>query len=348
MLDVPQKLGLAALAIGATLMLSPSAASAFCRTRSEPSPVDDCASNGPSLYWKNRCVGFSVARAASKKADLDKARTLVTQAFTAWTDKAASCTPGVAALEQEPSSANQIGFNKVGANENVIVFRDDTWPYDDAGNPLALTTVTFNAETGEILDADIEVNSADRAVTAAEPLPAQSYDLQSIITHEVGHYFGLAHSKVNGATMESRYDRGQIGLRSLEDDDHRGMCTIYPSENARTTDLPSQAAKTIVAGPCDPVVSIPPPVDKNEPSCFCAHGPGTGAPINSIGVFLLSAAALGAAMRRRVRVGARGSGRAPSPAALQQVGHCVLRSSPQSTGAKRPTRCNAARAVRRR
>jgi hypothetical protein len=302
MVDVSLKHGFVALAISASLTLTLRDASAFCRTRSEPSQVDDCASNGPSLYWKNRCVGFSVARAASRKADLDKARALVASAFNAWTEKTGSCAPGVTALEQEPSTANQIGFNKVGANENIIVFRDDSWPYDDAGNPLALTTVTFNAETGEILDADIEVNTADRAVTAAEPLPGQSYDLQSIITHEVGHYFGLAHSKVNGATMESRYDRGQVGLRSLEEDDKRGMCTIYPTEAERTSDLPNQAARTIVAGPCDPVVSIPPPVDKDEPSGFGAHGPGAhGGDRGPAALFLLAATALGAAARRRRR-----------------------------------------------
>src|SRR5678816_1526331 len=281
-----------------TLVLGEHAAHAFCRTRSDPSPVDDCASQGPSLFWKNKCVGYAVAKAASKKADLPKARSIVATAFETWTTPNKVCTPGVHVLEQPTSDANQIGFNKVGRNENTVVFRDDSWPYDDAGNPLALTTVTFNADTGEILDADIEVNTADKSVTSAEPLPAQGYDLQSIITHEVGHYFGLAHSKVNGATMEPRYDRGQTGLRTLELDDLQGICTIYPDETKRTTDLPGKPASTVPCGPCEPVITIPPPAPSDDEGCLCSTGPKGPSPTAP----LVAAGIAGALILRRRRL----------------------------------------------
>lgn len=297
---------LSALSIAAVLAAAADA-HAFCRTRSEPSAVDDCASKGPSLYWKNKCVGFTVAKSASKKADLSKARGLVNASFDQWLKGNSTCTPGVHALEQEPSAATKIGFNKVGVNENVIIFRDDSWPYDDAGNPLALTTVTFNADTGEILDADIEVNTADKAVTAAEPLPATGYDLESIITHEVGHFLGLAHTRVNGSTMESRYDRGDTGLRSIESDDQKGICAIYPSDNDRTTDLPGEATKTLVSGPCDPIINIPPPVDKEEPTCLCAHGPGTGGRGGAGSLAVVAVFCVAIARRRHPRQGRGGT-----------------------------------------
>lgn len=254
-------------------------ASAFCRTRTDPVSADDCAAQGPSLFWKNQCVGYAVNQAASKKATLAKARTIVNTAFTAWTAKNTVCTPGVRGIELKPTATSTVGFDpKLGTNENVIVFRDQAWPYNDAGNPLALTTVTFNADTGEILDADIEVNSADQAVTGGEPLPATGYDLQSIITHEVGHLLGLAHSRVDGATMEARYDRGQTGLRSLEVDDQKGICDIYPSTETRTTNKPSEPVATIKAGQCDTTSAAPPP-KYDDKGCSCAdtpHPPNSG------------------------------------------------------------------------
>ena len=278
-------------------------ASAFCRTRTQPSAIDDCASQGPSLYWRNRCVGFTVATAASKKANLDKARAIVASSFAAWLGKNATCTPGIQAVELEPTKTASIGFNRKGANENVVVFRDDAWPYDDAGNPLALTTVTFNADTGEILDADIEVNTADRGVTAQEPLPAQGYDLQSIITHEVGHYLGLAHTKVNNATMESRYDRGQTGLRTLEPDDQKGSCTIYPSEAEHTTDKPGEAAATrLTAGPCQPVITVNTEEPAEDTGCACAAaGSGQTTGLAKAGFFATFVAFAAIAARRSRR-----------------------------------------------
>lgn len=260
-------------------------AAAFCRTRTDPVSSDDCAAQGPSLYWKNQCVTYALNKAASKKADLTKARTIVLNSFAAWTATNPLCTPGVRSIELAPTDTSKVGYDaKNAVNENIVVFRDDSWPYNDAGNPLALTTVTFNAETGEILDADIEVNSADKGVTAQEPLPATGYDLQSIITHEVGHFFGLAHSHVSGATMEPRYDRGQTGLRTLENDDQKGICTIYPSTDTRTTDQPGGASMTNVnADSCDTKPATPPP-SYNDKGCACAEGPhsSSNAPLAAI------------------------------------------------------------------
>jgi hypothetical protein len=274
-------------------------AHAFCRTRTDPVSSDDCAAVGPSLYWKNQCVGYALNQAASKKADLLKARAIVATAFAAWTAENSICTPGVRAIELNPTNTSTAGFDPNIVNENVIVFRDASWPYHDAGNPLALTTVTFNADTGEILDADIEVNTADPAVTAAEPLPASGYDLQSIITHEVGHFLGLAHSHIDGATMEARYDRGQTGLRTLEVDDQEGICTIYPTTETRTTDKPGDAKPAkIVADQCDTASAAPPP-KYDDKGCSCVdapRGPSSGA---VFGIALLAGAAR-ARRRRRV------------------------------------------------
>ena len=73
------------------------------------------------------------------------------------------------------------------------------------------------------------------------PVPATSYDLPSILTHEVGHFLGMAHSTepctVGGddcPTMNPFYTTGSDAYRSLEADDVAGICAVYPpSRKAR-------------------------------------------------------------------------------------------------------------------
>ena len=62
---------------------------------------------------------------------------------------------------------------------------------------IAITTVTSNSNTGEILDADMEINAVDKSFTDVimdpEPRPGiEVHDLQNTLTHEFGHLIGLA------------------------------------------------------------------------------------------------------------------------------------------------------------
>ena len=292
------------LVVCASWLASADEAHAYCRTRTDPVGSDDCAAKGPSLYWENQCVTYTVNKAGSAKAEITKARSIIAAAFAPWTAKNGVCTPGVKVIELTPTDTSTVGYDKTnpGANENVIVFRDKTWPYNDAGNPLALTTVTFNAENGEILDADIEVNTADKGVTSQEPLPPTGYDLQSIITHEAGHFLGLAHSKVGGSTMEPRYDRGQTGLRTLENDDQRGICAIYPSSDQRTSDETGGVSPiTIKALACSTSPPTPSTATATSPGgCSCrAVGVGSGLGLSDVALAAAVLAGITARSRRR-------------------------------------------------
>jgi hypothetical protein len=109
------------------------------------------------------------------------------------------------------------------------------------GEQLSATTApsTF---IGEILDADTLLLPSDPNTTFATPsaLPSNpnAYDLESILTHELGHSFGFNHSGVWGAMMFPFAPQpGQIrGTRPtaqspdapLSDDDRTGLRVLYP------------------------------------------------------------------------------------------------------------------------
>jgi MYXO-CTERM domain-containing protein len=109
-------------------------------------------------------------------------------------------------------------------SQNVIVFRDRRWPHDDPVNVLALTTVTYAVNSGEVLQAYTEVNSAEHAVSTVEPPTNGTFDLQAILTHEAGHFFGLAHATDTHPIMYAYYQAGAINLTP---DDVGAICAAY-------------------------------------------------------------------------------------------------------------------------
>lgn len=225
----------------------PQDAAAWCRTTTdgqfEPTAQIPCDLDGTPLWWATRCVDLVVNRRASAQVDLETARAVVSESFASWS--AADCPadpvacvgngagqPSITVREVGPTDCGA-GFERGGSNANVVVFYDGGWPHEDAQSTLALTTVTYRTDDGRILDADIEVNS-DRDIffyTAAEPLQSE-YDLRSILTHEAGHFLGLAHTQPQNtdATMASRYVAGTTFMRSLSADDVCGICAAAPPD----------------------------------------------------------------------------------------------------------------------
>jgi hypothetical protein len=105
---------------------------------------------------------------------------------------------------------------------------------DEETLAITLTTVaTSGSDAGNIIDADILFNPNDSFSTVAGSNGED--DLQTVATHEIGHFFGLAHSSIVRAIM---FPFAPIDNRTLSYDDVAGMSTLYP---AATKVVPTNA-----------------------------------------------------------------------------------------------------------
>ena len=181
---------------------------------------------------------------------------------------------------------DRVEYNGKAGNANVVIFRDTKWPHPSGPHNIALTTVTYDTKSGEIFDADMEINVAQYQLTMEDA--TADYDLQSVFTHEAGHFLGLAHSPDSSATMFAVYTRGSTAFRSLAADDVAGVCAVYPAQTidpAKCNVLPRHGFSTYCA--------------ESQTEGSCAMGPGRG----GIGAFAVAAIVLAAACARRRRAG---------------------------------------------
>jgi hypothetical protein len=236
---------LALAAALAAAWLGAGRASAFCRPSTgcrtvndstaglvcDPAEPHDC---GIPLHWAQHCVSFDVQANASRYVPWGTADRLLHSAFETWLS--AGCgggTPSLRVSDLGPVVCDEAQYNHPAGNANILIFHDDAWPYDFGGGNtaitghLALTTVTYDIETAEIYDADIEINTAEHP--PENPGPG-TIDLLALLTHETGHFLGLAHSADPTAVMYPSW-KG-IAMRALAPDDVAAICNAYPPDRA--------------------------------------------------------------------------------------------------------------------
>jgi hypothetical protein len=126
------------------------------------------------------------------------------------------------------------------------------------------------AFAGQILDSDTLFRSDGQATFAtpgALPIAPGAYDLESLLTHEIGHWFGFDHSAVWRAIMfPFAPPPGQyLGTRPtadapdgpLADDDRAGIRLLYPDPND-TVNVGAIRGRVLPANPFA-LASIPSP-----------------------------------------------------------------------------------------
>ncbi len=275
----------------AVLGTSPRVASAYCQmTTVAPDPLQgSCSSAGIPLAWRRRCIEYALDMRGSSTIALDAVSDIVAGSFGTWL--LVECDGEVPGFDLEEAdvlaSCQRAQYNQEGSNLNVVGFVEEL----DDGPILALTTVWYSPSTGEIFDADILVNESQGPFAVCPPAGCVSsllpHDLANVLTHEAGHFFGLAHSSHLDATMYASSSAGETGKRSLTADDEAGFCATYGD-----TPLPSQCDFTPRGGRALSCVSS---------SRGCAAAPSSGGPAAGAPVAFaaLVAAAAGVAWSRR-------------------------------------------------
>jgi hypothetical protein len=227
--------------LGASILVTSTAARSYCRTTTVSSPALDangCPAEGRTIFWKSACVGYHMTEAASRQLSLEQASRIAARAFSEWTIPNSACVPSIGVVALAPTAESQVGYVMNGPNENIIVFRDDGWDHPFSSSTLELATVTFRPSTGEILDADIEINTHDNTFVFDPTVDAgddTSFDLRFVMTHAVGHFLGFAHSSDPTSVM---WPFGSPGLKTppfVTPDDALGICSTYRESGVRTT-----------------------------------------------------------------------------------------------------------------
>ena len=248
------------LVLACLTVLLPSVAGAYSRTKT---------STGIAVSWKNPCIEMRFFL-GSPAPLMTAAQYLAAaeNAAAAWSHDQLACSDIRLMVAEDPAADAITGRDK----QHMIVLRQDSWcprgsDANTAGcypaNALAITTVWKNTKTGEIPDADIEINavkSADGSGFLWNDVvtnPGQGIDFQNMLTHELGHVIGFAHNcytagdvqpslvdhtgaptldcysgtlpaSVLEATMFPSVNPQDYSRRSLSPDDQQAVCDVYP------------------------------------------------------------------------------------------------------------------------
>jgi MYXO-CTERM domain-containing protein len=293
----------------ALVAAAPSPAHAFVRSTANM--------GGPCLFWGTRghsyMIDDSLGGGGQVTPDVptNVAVDAVNASYGAWA--AVTCSdlsfPNLG-LNVDPKN-RRVGYVQGGFNINLVFWRTalcklsvpasdpcfaagtcgniyDCW--DKSADIIAVTTTTFNRVTGEIYDADIELNGAphDDGTSRFQfanitPGPnetcstsSQLFDIRNTLTHEAGHSIGLGHSLDQTATMFATAPPGDTCKRTLHPDDILGVCTIYPK---------GQPTSTCLGDP----LTLAPGAESDGGGCGCSPRGNSGALEALAGLALLLA-----------------------------------------------------------
>jgi uncharacterized protein (TIGR03437 family) len=123
-----------------------------------------------------------------------------------------------------PIQSTSLIYNPNDGN-HVITFTDDAFTRSFAGGTLA-TTATASRIDGTIVDTDIFFSPLFSFSTNFTP---GTYDLQGILTHELGHALGANHTNILSSAMWFSTPTQDGRQRNLSSDDAAFVSSTYPA-----------------------------------------------------------------------------------------------------------------------
>jgi len=242
---------------------------------------------GHYLRWASGCVQLGIAEEGTRAIAGDNEVTVFEDVIATWNQGVAACS------YMDVVSIGQLHDREVGTDRvNVLKFRDVTWcrpalkddpPRCYSQTTAGITTVVYvddpgNTRDGEIVDADIELNGVDFAISVngitLDDSGCQA-ELANTLTHEMGHMLGLEHTcrvdsdpprvddqgadvplcsatsdpAIVDATMYNYQDCGETKKESLSADEIDALCAVYPiAEDPHQCNPPGDGAGCCDAG----------------------------------------------------------------------------------------------------
>ncbi len=230
----------------------------FVRSRVDTGVLND--PNAHCLWWERQdaALVFHQNQQGNPETEGDSEFEAARRSIAAWQGASELC--GHLQIQEGIRVADRkIGFVRAAAdNRNIILYRqrlcaslvppnDACWAtlecqnkydcWDGQKATIALTTTTYDVKTGEIMDADIEMNAASFVFTTVDGPACKApdfrqdcvaTDVQNTLTHELGHALGLDHTLANGSTMNPSAPAGETSKRSLDLGTEQFICDVYP------------------------------------------------------------------------------------------------------------------------
>ena len=283
----PVLFGCAAVAL---VMVHAEPAFAYCRATT-CNELDDycavgdngCIIDGLPLSWpQNSTLDFVLDEESAEEADVFGAAQALENAVDSWSAVSCGNDPPKITLQIVDEAAAPDGAGTID-----VVFVSSGWPYEN--DAAGRTVIEFYNDSGWVSGATLLLN-AQHYVLSRNPDDTE-VDLTAVLTHEIGHVLALAHTSVEGATMESETTTAFASeIRTLSHDDESGLCALYP---------PDSDTVIFDLGEGGSQVELP-EEEEEEPSGTCSYGaPGdTAAPWSPVALLV---AAFGFARLRAER-----------------------------------------------
>jgi hypothetical protein len=198
---------------------------------------------GEVLVWSPSAVTLEVST-AGMAADA-AAYQAVQAAFLTWT---ASGAPLAVQFEQRSGS---LSASRDG--HSTLSWVNKGWKYGD--DVVGMTIAWYHPSTALVDETDIVLNLRDHSWATGAPGPTR-FDVQNVVTHEAGHFFGLAHEpSLPADVMYPVTPPGETQKRVLKADDRAGLAALVLETNSRVGPRPqstiSEPTSLTAVGPTD-------------------------------------------------------------------------------------------------
>jgi len=174
------------------------------------------------LKWGSSNVTYYIHTSGSADVTSSQLEAAIAGAFQAWQDVTCS------------TIAFTYGGRRSSDPENGIFIRFQETNWDPSVGDAAAYSVPTSFSGSRFRSTEIVFNGEDITWTtdAAQAATGARSDIQGVAAHEIGHSLGLEHTRHVEATMF--FSSGlSADLRTLADDDQRGICYLYPNGSFR-------------------------------------------------------------------------------------------------------------------